>query len=112
MERKFTLTEKHIKLLRAMYVGWSQCEFGAPEINPKRPYGNSFVIGDIHEILSEDPSVASFDDEILEELVGEYHQLHRETETALQVILRTGSFKPGTYKCDPYKQNWQLIEGA
>ena len=93
-----------------MYVGWSQCEFGAPEVNPKRPYGNSYVIGDIHEILSEDPSVDSF--EISEELEDEYYQLHQETETALQIILRTGSFQPGVYKCDPYKQNWELVEGV
>ena len=112
MNSNFTLTDEHIKLIRAMCVGWSQCEFGAPEIDPKRPYGNSFVYGDIHEILAEDPSVISFADEILEELEDKYYQLHRETETALQIILRTGSFKPGKYKCDPYKQDWKLVEGV
>lgn len=57
MINEFNLKEEHIKLLRAMYVGWSDCEYGAPEIDPKRPYGNSYVEGDVHEILtSECPS--------------------------------------------------------
>lgn len=47
----FTVTDDHLKLLRRASVGWSDCEFGAPEIDPKRPYGNSNVLGDIAEIL-------------------------------------------------------------
>ena len=34
-----------------MIVQWRDCEYGAPEINPKRPYGNSSVELDICEIL-------------------------------------------------------------
>ena len=48
----FHLTQNHLKMLRGMFVGWSDCEFGSPEIDPKRPYGNSWVLGDIHEILT------------------------------------------------------------
>ena len=63
------LTEEHIKLLRNMYVGWGYCEFGAPEIDPKRPYGNSHVIGDIHTILT---GVNDADDNVLEEFEVKY----------------------------------------
>jgi hypothetical protein len=103
--KKFTLTEEHIKLLRNMYVGWGYCEFGAPEINPKRPYGNSQVIEDIHRILTGDDDDA--DDNVLEEFEAKYQKLHRETETALQIVLRTGKFEPGVYECDVYLQNWR-----
>lgn len=34
-----------------MYVGWDDCEYGAPAIDCKRPYGNSSVEEDIAEIL-------------------------------------------------------------
>ena len=50
--KKFTLTENHIKLLCRAYVGWNGAEFGAPSIDPKRPYGNSDVLHDMGDILS------------------------------------------------------------
>lgn len=103
---EFTLTESHIKLLKSMYVGWSPCEYGAPEIDPKRPYGNSSVEHDIHEILTgEEP-----DGELDDDLSYEYYKLHKETQTALQIVLRTGQFEPGEYSTStPYKRDWKLI---
>lgn len=103
----FTLTEDHLKLLNRMYVGWSDCEYGAPEIDPKRPYGNSWVVGDIHEILNGE-SCEYYDlDDTLED---KYNQLHSETEIALQIILCTGSFEPGVYvKSNIYDdRSWKL----
>ena len=98
--KKFRLTVDHIKLLRHMWVGWGYSETGAPEIDPKRPYGNSDVNGDIHKILTgEDLSPDSDVD---------YYELHRQTETALQIVLRVGKFEPGVYVCDTYRSNWRL----
>jgi len=106
VKSSFKLTEEHIKLLKRMQVGWSCCETGAPEIDPKRPYGNSWVAGDIHEILT-----GEFLDELDYELEDKYYKLHRETETALQIVLLTGKFEPGHYKCsNPYSGNWVLCE--
>lgn len=105
MKSTFHLTDDHIKLLRRMYVGYNDSEHGAPEIDPKRPYGNSWVEGDIHEILTEGNQM-----ELTEELKDKYNKLHRETQTALQIVLSTGKFQPGTYRCDPYKENWDLVE--
>ena len=45
------MKEEHLKLLKEMYVGWNECEFGAPEIDPKRPYGDSDVYEDMNKIL-------------------------------------------------------------
>lgn len=84
MKNTFHLTDDHIKLLRSMYVGYNDCEHGAPEIDPKRPYGNSWVEGDIHEILTGGNQM-----ELTEELEDKYNRLHRETQTALQIVLRS-----------------------
>jgi len=43
----FTVTDEHLKLLRRFHVGWHDCKTGAPEIDPKHPYGNSAVPEDI-----------------------------------------------------------------
>ena len=47
----FTVTEDHLKLIKNFCVGWQDCDFGAPEIDPKHPYGNSSVCSDIANIL-------------------------------------------------------------
>jgi len=49
--RQFTVTDEHLRLLRRACVWWDELEFGAPGIDPKRPYGNSNVFADIAEIL-------------------------------------------------------------
>jgi hypothetical protein len=49
--REFTVTDEHLRLLHRAHVFWDEAEFGAPSIDPKRPYGNSNVYGDIAEIL-------------------------------------------------------------
>lgn len=108
--KSFTVTPEHIKLIRNFYVGWQRCEFGAPEIDPKRPYGNSDVIGDIHEILGGKPLDYDDDEDYTDAQVDHYSKLHDETRMALQIVLRTGSFEPGTFVADDYSQNWKRID--
>ena len=97
---RFKLTEQHIALLRQMNVGWDASEYGAPNIDPKRPYGNSDVVGDIREIV--DPDMSDDEAEVL----------HNEIGNALSVLLACGQLSPGTYVADAYKDNWRLKEGA
>lgn len=115
----FVLTEQHIRLLRSAYVDWNDVEWGAPSIDPKRPYGNGDVIRDIWEELEPD---GEWDDdyglprnmtpEEWHELREAYETLHRETETALQVILSTGSFEPGRYVSPSYfSTEWRRDAG-
>jgi len=87
-----------------MWVGWGYSETGAPEIDPKRPYGNSDVNGDIHKILTRENLSPESD--------VDYDELHRQTETALQIVLRVGKFEPGVYVCDTYRSNWRLESGT
>jgi hypothetical protein len=102
--KTFTLTENHIKLLRAAYVYFDDsCESGGPSVDPKRPYGNSDVENDIHEILTGEKVGY---DQLSRAKVQEYTQLHRETGTALQIILDTGKFEPGEYETKGYEKGW------
>ena len=108
---RFTVTDQHLKLLRRMCVGWQDCETGAPEIDPKRPYGNSDVFDDVVEILGVKPNYSKHG-EILDGLEEKMMKLHRETETALQIVLSTGAFKAGTYECGEYEYDWKLVKEA
>lgn len=103
---KFTLTETHLKLLRRANITWSRSEFGAPTIDPKRPYGNSYVIGDIVEIL--DAPIDAYGD-VDEKVYTALYKLHSETETALQIVLETGSFEAGDYERQKYFGRWERV---
>lgn len=122
---KFEIKEHHLKLLKRMYVGWNDYEFGAPEIDPKRPYGNSDVIDDMAEILriSKDKKTVDFDkdyadeyDDIQEyfdeaewnEKTSEYlERIHREMRIVLQIVLATLSIETGFYeRKDEYSNEW------
>lgn len=93
-----------------MSVGWQDCEYGAPEINPKRPYGNSGVESDVAEILGWE---VNEDEGLSDEQSEAAATLHRQTETALQIVLQTGAFEPGRYenrdKFAPYGTTWVRV---
>jgi hypothetical protein len=83
-----------------MYINFrDDMYFGAPEIDIKRPYGNKDVPSDISRILSR-----------CEKTRGEFLKLHNETAAALQIVLCTGSFKPGTYVLEDemFSRSWKL----
>jgi len=120
--RQFEIKEEHIKLLRAMNVSWWDAEFGAPCIDPKRPYGNSDVHEDMIRILGWEKKVTvevngikcditdleyDMPDKIFEML----DSLHAETERALQICLVVGKFEPGIYTAGEYRDNWEKMEG-
>jgi hypothetical protein len=112
----FTLTEQHLKLLNHAYIRWDDCETGAPAIDCKRPYGNSYVEGDVMEILYGAEAVKDWtndgEDELPDDKLAEAMQLHAETETALQIVLCTMSFVPGNYrKTSSYaSRSWELVK--
>lgn len=100
---RFEVTEEHLKLMRRMYVGWQDCEYGAPEIDPKRPYGNSDVEGDIAEILGWTTFAT---DESWRDRAA---TLHREMQTVLQIVLAIGRIATGSYeKTERYRfDSWR-----
>jgi len=105
--KRFNLTEKHIKLLTKAYVSWEDCEFGAPAIDCKRPYGNSDVYVDMSEILGDVIECPSCGYKISSLTDEELDKLHGQTRDALQIILKTKSFEPGIYVCSDYGNDWR-----
>ena len=102
---RFEVTEDHLKLIRGFYITYDpDTEFGAPEVDPKRPYGNSDVYDDIGEILGIIPEDGS---DFSERQQKEMLKLHKETATALQVIIHNGAFETGVYQRDNFR--WYKI---
>jgi hypothetical protein len=101
---EFTVTEDHLKPLRHAVVDcWYPGEgYGAPGINPKRPYGNSYVEADIARILDaieDDWDLEDLDEGFVPpEAEERFMRLHVETMVALQIVLATGEFRPGRYR--------------
>lgn len=107
--RRFRVTEDHLKLLRAAYVGWDHSEFGAPAIDCKRPYGKSNVHDDIAETLGIEPSGEDDFLPFTPEEIEMMDRLHKETKTVLQIALRVGEFKAGEYEAEIYTQDWHPV---
>jgi hypothetical protein len=96
--RRFTVTEEHLRLLRRAHVTWLDDEFGAPEIDGKRPYGSSGVYSDIAEILGiPEEEWSDGESNPLPEAEWRLLRLHVETAVVLQIALATGEFRPGRY---------------
>jgi len=113
---KFTVTEDHLKLVERMYVEFdSGCEFGAPAVDPKRPYGNSDVYTDMGEILGIIPTIVDEDDEDCAEFdddqIALMDKLHNETAMVIQIILKTKKFEVGDYECEAYSIDWEKVSG-
>lgn len=106
--KRFTITEDHLKLARKMYVGWQDCEFGAPEIDPKRPYGNSYVYGDIAEIIGMQSS-QNEDEPFTKEQKAHMYALHLQMEYVVQIGLATGCFEVGNYEAADYSNKWRKL---
>jgi len=88
-QNPLTVRPHHLKLLRNMNVRWGTVECGAPEVDNKRPYGNSDVVDDVREIT-----------EMLDAKSDWCLRVHRETEAVLQVFLRNnGDLSPGDQIC-------------
>lgn len=110
MNERFELTKDHITLLRHSHVMWYGGEFGAPGINCKRPFGNSDVYEDMVRILDLPKEKIEQDEDgvyLSHEQTEWLTKLHESLETALQIVLRTGSFEPGVYVADWCGGEWR-----
>jgi hypothetical protein len=111
--KEFELKQYHLDLLKETYIDWDDCEYGAPAIDCKRPYGNSDVEDDIADIIKMpkkdnwDKNEEMWNDEAQEKL----QDIHKETQIALQIILHCQSFKLGKYrKKEDYGQEWEFVK--
>lgn len=97
-QQRVVITLEHLKLIKHFYVGWSSEEFGAPEIDPKRPYGNSDVYSDIAKILELD------EEKNIDHLV----KVHSDLKDVLQICLMRQRFETGVFeRSDEYNsRSW------
>lgn len=110
--KRFEVTENHIKLLNRMRFNYNDyCEFGAPEVDPKRPYGNSDVYGDIGEILDIEPvEEGSYGDKQYSKSQRDsFLSIHKEMQTVLNILVRvaTDGISPGWYIASAYGNDWK-----
>ena len=91
---RFTVRPIHLELIKRFYVSWNECEFGAPTIDPKRPFGNSDVEYDFEEITGE-----KFDKIIYCDL-----------EICLQILTRNLHIEEGTYEKSEYGIDWVKVD--
>jgi len=115
---------EHLKLLSNMVVSYDDCEFGAPAIDPKCPYGNSSVFEDMIEILGlkelkdgvfeftlfdetwilkgEDQWNLYLDGKDEEQLKKKLEALHEELKDVLQICIQRQLFEVGLYAEDDF----------
>lgn len=103
MSDVFYVTEDKLKLLSKMHIGWNDCEFGAPAVDCKRPYGNSSVYSDIAAILHIEPAL---DDEFSQEQTDDMYAIHQSMQTVLQILAFNRSIEIGAYKAEKYSNEW------
>lgn len=112
--RKFVVTEDHMKLLKRIWFRYdAYTEFGAPEVDPKRPYGNSDVYYDIAEILGLEVGKDEWGDvEYTPEQIDYMAKTHQEMTTVLQILAANAAegVSPGVYqKSTPYGIDWKRV---
>lgn len=105
----FEVKEEHIKLIQEMYIDYSDwAEFGAPMVNPKRPYGNSNVYRDIAEILEIPLPDFEEDEWFTDEQEELMLDLHKGTAEALQILAQHLKLEVGKYEQSMY-HNWSKV---
>lgn len=103
------VTDAHVRLLRRMNVRWNNDAYeGSPEIDLKRPYGNSDVLGDLIEILGE--NVERDDDgdwQIPDREREELFKWHRQMEDVLQILVQNPlTFETGVWQHEKWSMDW------
>lgn len=104
----FKIKKEHIALIKELYFEYNDnSEFGAPTVNPKRPYGNSDVYGDIGKILK---IKSDCNGDFTDAQINRMTKLHKELTIVLQIICSNPSETDyiGTWKGE--YQTWNKIK--
>lgn len=98
-EQTFELEKEHLLLLRELE--WMPGDYGAPETDQKRPFGNSGRWGIAHDIA------CILEWNLKEDYVERASLLFEGLPTALQVILSNCTVMPGAYVKSHREAEWQ-----
>lgn len=107
-ELEFTVTEEHIKLLNGARVSWNEQFNQGPCIDSLQPYGSTCIECDMAKILGVKPvmNAATGYTRYTDEQKNQFKKLHKETQAALHIFLKTGKMEIGDYVHDGW-QNWR-----
>ena len=111
---RFELTDEQVKLLRQANIYWDDGAYeGAPAVDAKRPFGNGNWTDDVAVILGLERVEADDGETFWPKGTRERcEKIYRTLDKALQVVLSSGSFEPGTYEADEYHDNWVRVESG
>jgi len=102
----FLLKREHLALLAEAEIDFDEhAEYGAPLIDPKRPYGNSMGI---EEDIARAVGILgpTEDRSLTREEHDTCYTLHRELASALQVVFQARQMTPGYYVFDKERRKW------
>lgn len=111
-KKYFTVTEDHLKLFRRLCFRYEDdVEFGAPAVDPKRPYGTGDVYVDIAEILDITPAEKDrWDDGYFSgEQRDSMLRLHKELVVVLEIAVRNNGVEVGDYEASQYGCDWKPV---
>lgn len=106
------ITAGHLKLLRKMNIRWNGCEFGAPAVDCKRPYGNRDVYGDIADILGLQKPDFDAGEDWEPSALDLMDQIHADMQDVLQAVVQLGCVEPGMYVSEDYGTTWEIFRSA
>ena len=100
MKETFVIKKEHLELLKNVTISWWGAEFGAPCIDPKRPYGNGDVYQDMAQILNIPDKKRYEEDDVYYTPEEEKYMdtLHKDLKTVLEIGLCLLKFEIGTYQ--------------
>ncbi len=97
----FIVSEQHLKLLKRLNFMYDEsCEFGAPAVDPKRPYGNGDVYGDMRKILGIGKQAYPEQELLL---------LHQQMTTVLRILAQNNGVHIGEYAANRYERVWTQV---
>lgn len=110
--KRFVVKDYHMKLLDRLWFDFhDDIEFGAPAVDPKRPYGNSDVYDDIAEITGIEGETDEWGNkDFSPEQIKFMDMIHREMTTVLQILVANAAtgISPGMYQTSTqYGIDWK-----
>lgn len=108
-KQRFELTEDHLNLLSEM---WIDTYDGQPILDRKRPFGNSFITGDVIEIVDYDRYefiVDQKEGEFEEVDIEKARKLMKELHLAMSIVLQFGR-QLGVYERGNYEKKWEATK--
>lgn len=95
--QNFIVTKNHLKLLKNLKFSWNDTEFGAPTVDPERPFGSRTVYPDMAKILGIRFIGIEEDEKKYQRLLENLEKGYGELQTCLEILCQNFSIEEGEY---------------